>query len=60
LKICENKYHHERKQQSKQMANEKRLDSLPTHLSPLRVNTQMRKAVKVLDFHGFFVSGDAT
>jgi hypothetical protein len=42
------------------MANEKRLDSLPTHLSPLRVNTQMRKAVKVLDFHGFFVSGDAT
>ena len=28
--------------------------------SPLRVNTQMRKAVKVLDFHGFFVLVHAT
>ena len=29
-------------------------------LSPLRLNNQMRKAVKVLDFHGFFVFVHAT
>jgi hypothetical protein len=28
--------------------------------SPLRENTQMRKAVKVVDFHGFFVFSDTT